>query len=762
MRAIDFPVRHPWLVIFFSILFCIVTWAGLSGIIERSDYKAFVDANYPGMLELEEVESLFGENNNVFITVAPANGDIFTSKNLTLIQELTEAAWLLPFSQRVDSLTNYQYTRVDGDELIVNDLVPSDEAISQGVIDEAKRVAPQQPILAGLFISDKMDVSSVNVTFQFAYQELLSVEVAEAGIAAYTLIDEFKTRYPDTQFEISGSVAVDYVSDVYHAQVSHVLMPAMLLLMTLLLALTLRSFWGTACTIVIVILTGSTTMGIFGWFNLEIDGLSAISPIVIMTLAVADSVHIITGVLNGMSAGKDKIEAIKYSIQLNWVPVFITSLTTVLGVITFTFTDFPPLKKLGLIIAVGVSIAFILSITLLPALLSLTPLKTLKRNTARNKIFVAFGEFVIRYYRKILPVSIVIVLGFSAFIPRLVIDESMSKVFEPQTEVHQAMAFITENLSGSASMDVAILSDNSGAINTPEMLIILDEFSSWARSQPEIKHVTTITDTIKTLNQNMHQDQTQWYKLPENENLAAQYFLLYEMSLPYGLDLNNQITLDKSGTRITLMMGDITSAEVVALKRRILGWFDQQPMPTRNIATSMQSLMGEISYLHLLPKLFAGGLIAIFTVSMVLFLVLRSWKLGLLGMLSNVVPIAIGYGYWAIHSGILNFASAAVAGVCLGIVVDFAVHFLNKFQQGLKDSGTVEGGVRYAFEKVASPLWTTMLVLASGFWVLTISPFGVISDLGLLTGVVIVAALLFNLLALPAFLLYFARPKSKP
>ena len=78
MRAIDFPVRHPWLVIFFSILFCIVTWAGLSGIIERSDYKAFVDANYPGMLELEEVESLFGENNNVFITVAPANGDIFT------------------------------------------------------------------------------------------------------------------------------------------------------------------------------------------------------------------------------------------------------------------------------------------------------------------------------------------------------------------------------------------------------------------------------------------------------------------------------------------------------------------------------------------------------------------------------------------------------------------------------------------------------------------------------------------------------------
>lgn len=756
----DFPLRYRWLVIFLSLIFCVLTWSGLGGIVERSDYKAFVDPDYPGMVQLDEVEQLFGENNNIFITVAPSNGDIFTAENLAMIQALTEAAWQLPFAQRVDSLTNYQHTRVDGDNLIVNDLVPDDEPISAELIATAKQVAPSQPILAGLFISNDMAVSSINITFQFAYQDVLSVEVGEAGAAALALLETFRADYPNTAFQMSGSVAVDYISDVYHAQVSHQLTPAMLALMTCLLILTLRSLWGTVCTVMIVVLTGSTTMGLFGWFKLEIDGLSAISPIVIMTLAVADSVHIILGVLNGMSLGKDKIAAIKYSIELNIAPVFITSLTTVLGVITFTFTDFPPLKKLGLIIAVGVSVAFVLSVTLLPTLLSLAPLKPLQHNTKRNHVFVAAGEFIIRHYRKILPACVLVSIGLSALIPRLVIDESMSKIFEPQTETHQAMAFISEHLSGSTSMDVAILSDKAGAINDPEMLSMIEAFSHWARSQPEIKHVTTITDTIKTLNQNMHQDDAAWYALPSNGDLAAQYLLLYEMSLPYGLDLNNQISLDKTGTRLTLMLDDISSAELVELKRRTLAWFKQYPPTTRVMATSMQSLMAEISYVHLLPNMFLGGLIAIFTVSIVLFVVLRSWKYGLLGMLCNIVPITLGYGYWAIHSGVLNFASAAVAGVCLGVVVDFAVHFLNKFQRGVHLNHSVEDGIRCAFDKVAAPMWTTMLVLAAGFWVLTISPFGVVSDLGLLTGVVIVIALLFNLVALPALLLFISKPRQ--
>ena len=167
--------------------------------------------------------------------------------------------------------------------------------------------------------------------------------------------------------------------------------------------------------------------------------------------------------------------------------------------------------------------------------------------------------------------------------------------------------------------------------------------------------------------------------------------------------------------------------------------------------------MAEANYFHMMPNMMLGGIIAVMMVSLVLFFALRSWKLGLLGMVANVVPIMFGFGLWGIFYGMVNFSVMSVAGICLGIVVDFAVHFLNKYRQGCQLGETAEDGVRFAFNKVASPLWTTMVVLACGFWVLATSPFNLVSHMGLLTGVIIVLALVFDLLVLPSILLTFNR-----
>ena len=270
-----------------------------------------------------------------------------------------------------------------------------------------------------------------------------------------------------------------------------------------------------------------------------------------------------------------------------------------------------------------------------------------------------------------------------------------------------------------------------------------------------VKHVSSITDTFKRLNQNMHGDDPDEYTLPENQELAAQYLLLYEMSLPYGLDLNNKINLDKSGTRMTIMLDGITSGDAVRIKYSILDWFKQEAPSVRAVVTGTVPLMHEMSYVFMIPKMMQGAIIAILMVSLVLFFALRSWKLGLLGMMANIVPIMIGFGLWGAVYGIVNFAVMSVAGVCLGVVVDFAVHFLNKYRQGCAQGASAEDGVRYAFNKVAGPLWITMIVLASGFWVLTLNPFNFVANLGHLTSVIIVLALIFDLLMLPAILLTF-------
>ena len=195
----------------------------------------------------------------------------------------------------------------------------------------------------------------------------------------------------------------------------------------------------------------------------------------------------------------------------------------------------------------------------------------------------------------------------------------------------------------------------------------------------------------------MHGDDPAYYRLPEDRELSAQYLLLYEMSLPYGLDINNQIDQGKTGTRMNLMMSGLTSGDIVNLRQNVRQWFSENAPDLEVIPTGMMPLMSHITYVHMIPNMMRGGIIAVLMVSLVLFLALRSWRLGLLGMLANVVPITMGFGLWAISYGMANFAVMSVAGICLGVVVDFAVHFLNKYQQGYRENqqGCSGGSLRF-------------------------------------------------------------------
>jgi len=754
-------IAYRWWVVLLTLIYLAVTVSGLDGLVRRSDYKSFLDPEYPGMVELDEVEAIFNENKNALLILVPRDGEVFSPQTLAAIQEVTEHSWLIPYAARVDSLTNFQHTEVEGDDLVVMDLVPEGETANPDIIARARRVAAEEPALQGFLISQKQDVAAVNVTFQFKAGVLLSKEQEEIAAAINALVADFETSHPQIDMKVTGSVVLDYTADEYTARVNSIQMPIMLVLMGVILAITLRSFWGSLATAVIVALTGVTTMGFFGWFGMEVDGVTAIAPIVIMTLAVAGCVHVIGGISNGLHQGIEKREAIVYGLRLNLFPVFLTTITTVLGVITFTFTDFPSLRKLGVIIAFGDTVAFVLTVTLLPVLLFLTPYKSSKVRFG-GFTFDALADWVIRHHRKILPVSALVCIAASAMIPKIVINESFENLFDESTEQQQAIVFVSDNLSGFLSMDVAVFGEEPGALNDPAFLQTLDAFQHWVTEWPGVNHVSTITDTFKRLNQNMHGDDPAWYRLPEEQDLAAQYLLLYEMSLPYGLDLNNKVNLDKSATRLTLTMSSMNSGETVALKNAIIEWFSQHAPYLKVIPTGMIPLMAEAGYLHMIPNMMKGGIVAVLMVSLVLFFSLRSWRLGMLGMLANIVPIMIGYGLWAVMNGVANFSVMSVAGICLGVVVDFAVHFLIKYRHGSGLSGSVEEGIRYAFNKVASPLWITMVVLVAGFWVLATAQFHLVSELGLLTGIIIFLALVVNLLMLPAILLTFNKTFRVP
>lgn len=752
---INITLRFRFFTLLLSLLLVGLAAYGAKYLQFDPDLRSLYDPDHPIMLELGDVESEFTKRDSALIVVSVEQGDVFRPDVLALIQQLTAAAWEIPYVSRVDSITNFQYTEADGDDLYIADLVPLEAVNNEGKIAKAREAALSHSALVPLMLSNDGAVTTVNASFMARDQREIAQHMPEFMGALESLVESHQGQVEGVKLQLSGAQSFSYAMAKYASNDTATLIPLMMLLMLVLLYVMIRSIYATFCAAVVVLATTIATMGIGGWLGFSLEIVSIISPIVVMTLAVADAVHLINGVSQGRSQGLAKFDSIAYGLRLNTLPIIITSVTTVLGVITFSFTDFPPLRKLGVLIAVGVSIAALLSITLLPALLTLRELAAREINS--STFFQRLAAFVCARYKSILWFALPLVaLGF-ALVPLNQLDESPKIFFERTTPERQTIEFLEGRLSGIVPIDIVIDSGEENGIYNPEFLHAADQFSDWIRAREGIGHVTSVVDTLKRLNKNMHADDEAFYRVPESRELVAQYLLLYELSLPVGLELTHQVNLDKSAILISVVKPSGSARASVETKEAAHAWIAQHAPQYGLQVTGMSQTSSELAYTFLIPSMLKGGSIAILTVSLVLLLALRSVRLGLIGMVANVVPIAVGYGIWAIYSGMMGFAVASVVGICLGVVVDFAVHFLSKYRVSRLQGETVEQAVCYAYGTVGRAIWITTLVLVSGFWVLVLSEIGLNSDLGLLTGLVILLASLFTLLVMPALLLLVDR-----
>lgn len=759
-------LRLKWPTFALCVLLIALAGAGVQHLTFNSDLRALYNSEHPAMQQMLKVEEEFTKRDTVMLIIENSNGSIFEPHILELLQSLTAAAWRMPYASRVDSITNFQYTEAQGDDLIVADLLAPGEANVPERRARLKLVSNTEPAIKGILVSADGQLAVVNISFQAREHAELIRELPTIMSAVEAMVMEHQHAHPDVVFRLSGNHAVNHALQVYAGKDSSQLIPSMLLAMFALLLILFRSWYAAFCSAVIVVSTGVATMGLFGWLGFQTDIVNVISPIVIMTLAVADAVHLLNGAVQGKTQGLSDHDSVVYALRMNFKPIFLTSITTILGVLTFSFTDFPPLQKMALIIAAGVSVAFLLSVTLLPILLVLRPIKV-RENANLGPVLERVCGVSIKYHRGIVAVCMLVLLGSALLIPRNMLDESPKIMFEEGLPERAIIELSEEKLAGVSGVDIAIYGSDSDAVYDTEFLRIVDDFAHWLRQQEDVSHVGSITDTIKRLNKNLHGDAQAFYRLPEDRELAAQYILLYEFSLPAGLELTNQLNIDKSGTLISATKRSATASQAVALKMKIEDWFAVNAPDLEVVITGMAQVSSELAYTYLIPSMLQGGVIAVITVSLVLLFALLSVRLGLMGMLTTCFPIAVGYACWALYSGVMGFAVASVAGICLGVVVDFAIHFLTKYRSAISTGRTTAESVIYAFETVARAIWITMIVLVVGFWVLTFSKIGLNSDLGLLTGFVILLAAVFVLFGLPAFLMQFdqrnnaAKPSSE-
>ncbi|EGQ7869765.1 MMPL family transporter [Vibrio parahaemolyticus] len=748
------PTKYSLLVLLATIFLIIVATIGGKNLYFRGDYDIFFDGTNKQLLAFDEIQTTFAKTDNLAIVIAPEDGDIFTPQTLSLIQKITVDAWQVPYSSRVDSIANYQHTEAFDDDLLVEDLLYSEYELTPERISKVKSIALSEPVLKSALVSEKGDVTVVNITVQLPEMDK-TAEVEEVVSSINAMIDRYQRAYPDVTFHKAGIIAMNHAFMTAAQDDSSTLVPTMLVVILVFLTIMLRSILSVIATLIVIIGSVMATMGISGWVGMFLSTATVNVPTLIMTLAVADCVHVIATMRQSMKNGFTKAQSIERSIALNFVPILITSVTTAIGFLMMNMSDSPVLRDFGNLSALGVMVACFLSVTLLPALLKLLPIHV-KMETSQDQKHVMdrLGDFVVSQRRALLPLSVVVIVVCASLIPLNKVNDESVEYFGQRNEFRQAADFMEERISGMTNISIAIKTNESQGIAAPDFLNTIGEFSSWLRDQPETDHVATLADVYKRLNKNMHGDDEAYYLLPQERELAAQYLLLYEMSLPYGLDLNNQINVDKSSIKMVLTVANLGSVELVDLENRIYQWFAEHA-PQYQVVASSPSLMfahiGETNMASMLSTL----PITLVLISALLIFALRSVRLGLISLMPNIAPAVIGFGLWALISGEINLGLSVVVTLTLGIVVDDAVHFLSKYQRARREGQTAEQAVRYAFHTVGRALWITTVVLVAGFSVLAMSSFRLNADMGQLSAIVIFIALVVDFLFLPTLLMLF-------
>jgi predicted RND superfamily exporter protein len=752
---LDFSVNRPKTVLVIGFMLIIATALGAKNLYFRGDYKVFFEDSNPQRMAFEEMQKTFSKNDGASIIIAPKSGNVFTLKTLTLIYEMTEDAKQIPLSIRIDSVTNFQHTWAEDDDMIVEALVYDLADLDKDRFAYIRNVALNEPNLINRLISPNADVTAINVSVNLPDGDL-TAEVNQVTQSIKALTKKYKAKFPEHDFYHTGDVLMNYSFASFAERDFKTIVPLMFLIVIIIMWLLLKTAVGTFSTVMVIASSIAATMGVAGWFGMFMSTSTVNVPTMVMTLAVADCIHVISTMLYEMRQGKDKKEALLYSLSLNKFPIFITSATTGIGFLTLNFAAVPILADLGNLTAVGVIFACFFSLTILPALIMVLPMKPVLEQKMGYKLdyIEKFGEWVITHHKQILPFSLVITIVAIGFSFKNQLNDVPTAYFDKGTEFRKSTDFQQKHLSGMINLDFSILTNEDSGVNRPQTLQQIEAFSQWLRVQPEIDHVSTITDTFKRLNKNMHADDPSYYSLPDDRELAAQYLLLYEMSLPYGLDLTNQLSMNKAATRIMTMVKNSGSKELTALESRAKEWFSTNA-PDLVLTVASPGLMfahiGEANMASMLK----GTLIALVLISCLLVFALKSFKIGVISLIPNLLPAAIGFGIWGIYSGEVNLGLSVVLSMTLGIIVDDTVHFLSKYRHARNSGNDAEQSVRYAFASVGRALWITTLVLATGFSILMLSPFALNSDMGMLTSIIIVVALAVDFLFLPPFLMAF-------
>ncbi|MCF8059712.1 MAG: MMPL family transporter [Bacteriovoracaceae bacterium] len=753
--------NYPKLLIGLTILSILGLSLGLVKFNSKNDVRIWFEENDPKLDTLNYLEKTFGNDETLVIVVHlpdDRSGDLFRSDRMEIIHNITTKAWKIPQVIRVESLTNYNYVSSIDNDINVEPLIG--ENFDPQYLLSRRSLALSDESIKGYLIDEKAHLALI-----FAHlipSNVQTLRYKDIVKEARSILAEYSND--ELEFHITGKASLNHAFEEVSMGDVKLIMPLLFILLVAYLFYVFRSFKAMLLPFFIVLTCVTATLGLGFWIGLHFSAILAILPIILVAIGIADSVHIMVNFFQFRGRGETTEKAIELTIHKNFVPTFLTSFSTSVGLFSLMTTKLVPIKHLGLLAGIGCMVAWFFTIFLLIPLISIISYKVPpiffkedKDETVHR--LPALSLAFIKKWR--IPISLFFLVAsiYSAYLGMgVTTNADPDSYFSKESKIGRANEVVKKYIGGSAGPDLILEAGGPDKAKSPEFLNKVSQFNDWLRSLAPVNNTVSILDILKKMNQVINNNDPDFYKIPDSQEQVAQYLFLYTLSLPPGMDINDRISLDYSATRISLLwtVYDTTNWAIyrdkMKAKAKELGL-------SLTIAGKANLFQDMIDYV--VETFIRSIVMAMIFVSICLMIFFRSIKIGLISLIPNILPLTFGAATMALFDMDLNLGTSLVASVCLGIAVDDTIHFLANYFKNKEEGMSQEDNILKIFTYTGSALIITTLILSSAFGLYVFGDFLPNVNFGILCSITLLLALIVDLVFLPAFLLVIDKKSVK-
>jgi len=738
----NYPIQSFFLSI--SIAFFLFIFIPSIKTIDNVDY--FTVDEDPDFVYYEEIKSIFG--NDEFFVIAFKPGDVFTENNLRLLKALTENLEAHPGIRDVQSLANVDYVDGAHDYFEVRKFLASIPDTKEGL-----QLLRKQALSTPLYL-DNLISRDASTTALIVYPHDRPDEEGFRATLLQSVLDILGGFQADgTVFHLAGNTVTNVGLSRYVQQDVATFIPYTYLFVALVIWLIFRNFRLTLLAVINITVCVGCTMGFMAFIGTAMHNVTSVVPSLVMALALSDTVHIFSCLDKKILLDfPDKKEAFAHILDKVSMPCFLTTLTTAVGFISLAVSTIPPIREFAYVASMGMVFEFFFSFfMLIPLLLFCDPLKIFRymHEYSRMTIFLnALNQFVKMRYVLICITFLFVFIGSLWLSGKVQVETNLVEYFNKKSSLRQDLDFIQSNLSGVVTMDISLRANSVDAFTIPENLVLLDKVQSFLHTIPGVDTTVSFADYIKEMNKSFHDEDPEFYAIPKQKDLIAQYLLLYDSD-----SIGDYVNTAFDHARILVRISESSSAKQSELIKKAQDYIDNLEQDVLQIRIT-GSVVQQVNVISALTKGLVSSLVlALGVICVIMLIVLRSVRIGLLSLVPNLFPLVLNFGIMGLLSIPLDTSTALISVVALGIAVDDTIHFLTEYNLQRKMGQSISASIEYALLNKGLAIITTSIILCIGFGVLVFSNFVPTLYFGFLSALVMLTALAGDIVLLPAIML---------